>query len=611
MDEQKNFLTAMVLSGLILVGYWYFYLAPTQKAAQLNIAQEQARAEALLPAQSVPEVAPLITRDEALADNGIARVKIDTPSLKGSFRVKGSRFDDIELKNYKATLDEDSGNVVLLTPENADKAAYVFDNWVLSDGGGSGADTAWVVTSGETLTVDAPITMVHTGAGFTVERSVSVDDRYLVTLTDRVINTSGREISLIRKGASRQHGLPDDFEKRNDFILHQGALSIVDKRLHKKKYAKLAKAGLEAHQGSGIWSGLTSKYWLQAAISPQSERATSKFSYEYRNQRDVYEAGYDTAPVTLTAGSSIDSVGHIFVGAKDRELLVSYEKDRGISEIERAIDYGRLRLLSRPMTIALSYFGVAIGNFGLGIMALTFILKALMFPLYNKQYASQAKMKKVQPKLKKIQALYKDDRVKLQQEMMGLYKKEGVNPMAGCLPIIPTIFIFFALYKTVFINVDMRHAPFFGWIKDLSAMDPLSILNGFSLFPWANVPYENVPLLGSVMGFLALGPLALLYGITFAMMQTLTVMPGAGAAPPQPGDAPDPMAMQAKIFKWMPWIFMFVIKSFAAGLLVYWVWSNILTFIQQYVITRKFKVDTPIDKFFRKITGKPDPVDGT
>ncbi len=610
MDEQKNFLTAMVLSGLLLVGYWYFYLAPAQKAAQLDIAAEQARVEAQGPAVTTPVEQVIITREEALADTGINRIKIDTPSLKGSFRVKGSRFDDIELKNYKATLDDDSGNVVLLTPENADKAAYVFDNWTRAEGG-SGADTQWGVKSGDVLSPGAPIVLIHQGEGFTVERTVTVDERYLITLTDKVVNTSGQEIILTRKGASRQHGLPDDFEQRNDFILHQGALSIVDKRLHKKKYAKLAKTGSEVHQGSGIWSGLTSKYWLQAAISPQASRATSSFNYEYRNNRDVYEAGYDTAPLTLTAGSSVDSVGHIFVGAKDRELLVSYEKTHGISEIERAIDYGRLRLLSRPMTIALSYFGAAIGNFGLGIMVLTFILKALMFPLYNKQYASQAKMKKVQPKLKKIQALYKDDRVKLQQEMMGLYKKEGVNPMAGCLPIIPTIFIFFALYKTVFINVDMRHAPFFGWIKDLSAMDPLSILNGFSLFPWAGIPFENVPLLGTIMGFLALGPLALLYGITFAMMQTLQTMPGAGAPPPQPGDAPDPMAMQAKIFKWMPWIFMFVIKSFAAGLLVYWVWSNILTFIQQYVITRKFKVDTPIDKFFRKITGKPDPVDGT
>jgi len=603
MDEQKNFFTAMVLSGLILLGYWYFYLAPAQKAAQADIAIEQARIEAAAPTVDAPVVAPIITREEALADNGIARIQIDTPSLKGSFRVKGSRFDDIELKNYKATLDADSGNAVLLTPENAEKAAYIFDNWVTAEGG-SGADANWTVTSGNTLKPDAPVQMVHEGADFTVERTVSVDDRYLITLTDRVTNTSGGEINLSRKGASRQHGLPDDFEKRNDFILHQGALSIVDRRLHKMKYGKLAKSDPQTHQGSGVWSGLTSKYWLQAAISPQASQAESEFTYKNINDRAVYEAGYNTAPITLTAGTSIDSVGHVFIGAKDRELLINYEDDYGISEIERSIDYGRLRLLSRPMTIALSYLGQKIGNFGLGILALTLLLKIFMFPLFNKQYASQAKMKKVQPKLKKVQAMYKDDRVKLQQEMMALYKKEGVNPMSGCLPIIPTIFIFFALYKTVFINVDMRHAPFFGWIKDLSAPDPLSILNGFGALPWGAEP------LG--LSFLAIGPLAILYGITMAMMQTLQTMPGAGApAAPSADGAPDPMAMQAKIFKYMPWFFMFILAPFATGLLVYWVWNNILSFLQQYVITRKFKVDTPIDKFFRKITGKPDPEDVT
>jgi len=344
---------------------------------------------------------------------------------------------------------------------------------------------------------------------------------------------------------------------------------------------------------------LTDKYWLQATVPPQGKQAEVGFDYKVINDRAVYETNYATSSTTLTAGASIESVGYVFVGAKDRTTLLSYQNDIGISEFERAIDWGALRILTRPMTWALSKLGFALGNFGIGIMVLTLILKIFMFPLFNKQYASQAKMKKVQPKLKKIQALYKDDRAKLQQEMMKLYKKEGVNPMAGCLPIIPTIFIFFALYKSVFINVDMRHAPFFGWIKDLSAKDPLSVLNGFGALPWDPVPFG--------MAFLAIGPLAILYGITMALMQTLTPMPGAGMAPAKKGDAPDPMAMQAKIFKWMPWFFMFILAPFAAGLLVYWVWNNILSFAQQYYITRKFKVDTPIDKFFRKITGKPEP----
>ena len=597
MDEQKNFLTAMVLSGLILVGYWYFYLAPTQKAAAINAAAELERVEAQAKVDA-PVIAPVITREAALAENGIARIKIETPSITGSFRVKGSRFDDVELKNYKATLEADSGNVVLLTPENAEKAAYVFDNWVLSEGS-SGADTNWIVTSGDTLTPDSSVTMVHENNNFTVERTVTIDDRYLITLSDKVTNTSGGEINLTRRGASRQHGLPDDLT--NFFILQEGPIAIVDGTVEKMKYKKLSKKRTAKFSGESGWTGLTDKYWLQATVPPQATQADVGFDYKIINNREVYETSYTTAPTTLTAGASIESVGYVFAGAKDRGTLLSYQNDVGISEMEYAIDWGVLAILTRPMTWALSKLGHGLGNFGIGIMVLTLILKIFMFPLFNKQYASQAKMKKVQPKLKKIQKLYKDDRVKLQQEMMGLYKKEGVNPMAGCLPIIPTIFIFFALYKAVFINVDMRHAPFFGWIKDLSAKDPLSILNGFGALPWDAAPFG--------LTFLAIGPLALLYGITMALMQTLQPMPGANAAPPKEGDAPDPMAMQAKIFKWMPWFFMFILAPFATGLLVYWVWNNILSFAQQYVITRKFKVDTPIDKFFRKITGKPEPED--
>ena len=257
-----------------------------------------------------------------------------------------------------------------------------------------------------------------------------------------------------------------------------------------------------------------------------------------------------------------------------------------------SIGWGKLKILVKPITWALSKLGQMFGNYGLGILALTLIIKLLMFPLFNKQYASQAKMKKVQPKLKKIQERYKDDRLKLQQEMMGLYKKEGVNPAAGCLPIIPTIFVFFSLYKAVLIDIDLRHEPFFGYIKDLSAKDPLSVLNGFGVLPWEAIP-------APFLSFFAIGPLAILYGISMSLIYTLTPTPTAGAG--------EQAQMMAKMMKFMPWLFMFILAPFAAGLLVYWVWNNILSFAQQYYITRKFKVDTPVDKFWRKLTGKPEP----
>ena len=585
MQDQKNFILALVLSGLVMMGYWFFFAKPMAEEARLQIQLEQSK----IAAQTQVEApAPVKPRAEVL--NAGQRIKIDTPSMYGSFLVEGSRFDDIHFKNYKQTIDPDSDNMVLLSPEGSEKAAYIFDNWTRIDGG-SGANTPWTVVSGSTLTQETPVVLQHEGNGFRVERTVSVDDRYLITLDDKVTNTSGSEVSLTRKGVSRQHGLPDDLT--NFFILQEGPIAIVDGKLWDMKYKKLTKKKSENMVGQSGWVGLTDKFWLSAAIAPQGKPMTANFNFKVINDVDVYEADYRLDPTILTPGNTIESKGYIFAGAKDREVLLKYQNDEsiGIAEMERAIDWGFLRILTRPMTAILSWLGHNLGNFGLGIMALTFLIKLVMFPLFNKQYEGQAKMKKVQPKVKKLQKLYEGDRVKTQQEMMALYKKEGVNPAAGCLPIIPTIFIFFALYKTVLINVELRHAPFFGWINDLSAREPISILNGFGIFPWDPIPVE-------FLSFFAIGPLALLYGVTMAAMYTLT--PPAGTDP-----------MQQKIFKFMPWIFMFILAPFAMGLLVYWVWNNILSFLQQYYITRKFKVDTPVDAFFRKITGRNNEPDTT
>ena len=584
MDDQKNFILAIVLSSFVMLGYWFFFGKPLAEKARIDAEAERARAEQMVeaPVVSAPKIIP---REQAIVSGN--RVKIDTASLSGSFNTTGTRFDDVRLKNYNATLDEDSETVIMLTPEGSEHAALIFDNWTLFDGP-SGIDTPWQLVSGTMLTETSPIVMEYTGNGFSVERTVTADENYLITLSDVVTNTGSTEVILSRKCVSRQHELPYDLT--NFFIIQEGPISIIDNKLVDMKYKKLRKERQSTTVGEGGWVGLTDKYWLSAAIAPQGKQITSRFNYREVNDEEIYEASYETAPLTLTAGASIESVGHIYVGAKVRNVLINYEKDIGIMQMERAIDWGAMRILVRPMSWALSKLGQLLGNYGLGILALTLIIKIFMFPLFNKQYESQAKMKKVAPKQKKLQALYGDDRMKLQQEVMGLYKKEGVNPMAGCLPIIPTIFVFFALYKSVFINIDLRHAPFYGYIKDLAARDPLSILNGFGVLPWGPEP------LGLTL--LAIGPLALLYGATMAMMQSLTVMSSGGG---------EQAEMMAKMMKYFPWIIMFVLAPFASGLLLYWVWNNILSFIQQYIITRKFKVDTPIDKFYRKITGKPDP----
>lgn len=587
MDDQKNFITAMVLSGIVLIGYWFFFGKPLAEQARQQALLEQEQAQA---AQVVTEApAPIAARSDAV--NTGQRIKIDTPSLSGSFLVTGSRFDDLELKNYKKTLAADSPNVKLLTPANAEHASYVFDNWTVADGG-SGANTPWQHVSGDVLTPETPVTLAYTTSDFDITRTITVDERYLVTLEDQVTNVSTSEITLERKGAARQHDLPEDLT--NFFILQEGPIAIVDGQLKDMKYSKIRDKKTLTESGESGWAGLTDKYWLTAAIAPQGKTMTANFGYRVLNDRDVYEAGYQLDPVTLTPGATITSKGYIYAGAKERRLLESYQSQENISRFDLAIDWGTMGILVRPMSTALTFLGTKLGNFGLGILALTLIIKIVLFPLFNKQYESQAKMKKVQPKLKKIQDRYKDDRMKLQQEMMALYKKEGVNPMSGCLPIIPTIFIFFALYKTVFININLRHAPFYGWIEDLSVRDPLSVLNGFGLFPWDAVPL-------GFLSFIAIGPLAILYGITMAMMQSLT---------PQQAGAGEQAEMMMKMMKWMPWIFMFVLAPFAAGLLVYWVWNNILSFLQQYYITRKFKVDTPIDELWRRLTKSNTPEAG-
>jgi len=585
-NDQKNFIMAMVLSGIVLLGYWFFFGKPLAEKAREDALRENARAEELI--KNPP--APIVPREEAIkrANTAGQRIEIDTASLKGSFNTKGARFDDIQLKNYDKTLDPEDGKVVLLTPEGADFAAYLTDNWV-GVNEGFGFDSAWSLVSGTKLTETTPVVLQSEVNGVIIERTISIDDRYLVTLTDKLTNAANSEKVLTRKGLSRQHQLSEDLE--GFFLIQEGPISVVDNKYHEWKYKKLAKKESWTETGPGGWTGLTDKYWLSAAIAPQGQNITTSYNYRAINTKNVYETSYTLAPLTLTPGVTIESTAHIYIGAKDWGVLKTYEDEIGITQMTSAIGWGKLKILVKPINWALSKLGNLLGNFGVGILALTFIIKLLMFPLFNKQYEGQAKMKKFQPQTKRIQELYKDDRMKMQQEMMSLYKKEGYNPASGCLPIIPTFFIFFALYKAVFINIDLRHEPFFGWIQDLSTRDPLSILNGFGIFPWDAIP---IP----ALSILAIGPLAILYAISMALTYTLT---------PQQAGGGEQAEMMAKVIKFMPWVLMFVLAPFATGLLLYWTWNYILSFFQQYYITRKFKVDTPIDAFFRKITGKEEP----
>jgi len=580
MDDQKRFVLAMLLSGLVMAGYYFFFAQPAAEQAKL-MAQQEIEASQQKIEQVLTPTEP-VDRAELIANETIkgTRVKIDTPSFTGSFSTTGSRFDDLRLKNFKQTIKKDSKTVILFSPQGSEFAAEVFDNWT-KVGGSSGIDTPWGVVSGDTLTPTSPITLRFDGDGFSVQRVVSVDENFLFTLDDTITNTSSAEISLVRKGAARQYGLPENL--LNFFILQEGPVGVVDNTLVKWKYKKLAKKKSFVEQGEAGWIGLTDRYWLSAAIAPQGTQMSVKVDYKNLNGLDVYEAGYNLAPTVLSPGISVQSTGYIYAGAKSHTLLKQYMDTKGIARLDRAVDYGVLRILTVPMSWGLTKLGKLTGNFGVAILLMTLILKLVLFPLNNKAYSSMAKMRGIAPRVAKMKERYGDDRMKLQQETMALYKKEGVSPVAGCLPMIPQMFIFFALYKSLFITFEMRHAPFYGWLQDLSDKDPLSILNGFGLFPWDSIPI-------AVLAPLALGPLALLYGITMALMQTLNTPPADKT--------------QARIMQLMPLFFMFILAKFASGLLLYWVWNNILTIFQQYYITRKHNVDTPLDAFFNKIFGK-------
>ena len=582
MDDQKNFALAMALSILLLVGYYIFFAGPMMEEAEAQrIAEEQKAAAAIetpVTVEPIPEIESV-------------RVPIRTPDIEGSLQLRGFTFDDAKLLDYEATLDDPSP-VALLTAEDAAGAyaASIRDNWTTADGG-SGANADWQLVSGTELTPESPITLRYEGQGFTVDRVVRSADRFLFAVEDTVTNTSGAEINLVRRGLSRQVGLPDGLI--NFMLLQEGPIAVVDGRLTDMKYGKIEDEGREFATGEAGWAGLTDKYWLSAVAAPSETQMTAEFSYQVLNGRPVYDSGYVTSPLTLTPGASVTSTGHIFAGAKERALLERLEDEYAIPELNRAIDWGTLRILVKPMTTVLNWLGNAIGNFGVAIIVLTLLIKIVLFPLFNKQYRSMAGMKKVAPELKRIRERYSDgggqitpeNRMKVQQEMMALYKKEGVNPLSGCLPIIPTIFVFFALYKTVLIDTELRHAPFFGYIQDLSARESVNILNLFGA-----LPYEVNPLTIGILGFLALGPLALLYGVTMAMMQTLQT----------PGGDP----MQRKIFMALPWVFMFILAPFAAGLLVYWVANNILSFLQSYIIYKRMGVPIPLEEWVATKLGR-------
>ncbi len=575
-DQNKNLILATVLSALVILVWTIFFSPPAQLPADLtapvsSASQTAAAPAAAAPATATPVAAPAMTAATA------PRLEIDTPRLAGSVSLLGGALDDLLLKDYRETLDPKSANVRLLSHTGATgttdaKPYYANYGWIGAAGLDAkslpGAETLWSVESGARLTPESPVTLVwDNGAGLTFRRAISVDANYMFTITQSVENHGTAAVKLAPYGLVLRQGAPAGYQT---YVLHEGSVGMADGTLHDLTFKKLTKLDADAVEGPADivevatdgWIGLTDKYWMTTLV-PQPGQPFRLIA-KYIADGDYYVTTARMPELEVAPGGKADSTTMLFAGAKEWEAIKSYQDTLKIDRFVDSIDWGWFFFLTKPIFLVLHWLHGVIGNMGLAIIALTFLLKSLVFPLARKSYISMAKMKELQPEIEKLKEQTGDDRTKLQQGMMALYKKEKVNPASGCLPIFLQIPIFYSLYKVIYVTLELRHAPFFGWIRDLSAPDPSSIINLFGLLPWA------APDHGSALAIISLGVLPILLGISMWFQQKLN---------PAPADP-----AQAAIFTWMPWILMFMLGSFASGLVLYWITNNTITFLQQYTI---------------------------
>ncbi|AOZ55663.1 putative inner membrane protein translocase component YidC [Ketogulonicigenium vulgare] len=503
-----------------------------------------------------------------------ARVGIETPRLSGSISLLGGRIDDLFLSDYQETIDEDSATVRLLRPVGERGAYYASFGWAAAQGiapeAVPGPDTLWSLESAnDTLTPETPVTLVwDNGAGQVFRTTFAIDADYMFTVDQSVQNMGDAAVEMRPYGLVRRHGMPEGL--REFFILNEGIVRMADGRLEEMKYSKMsdmndAELGVPAEvaeaQESG-WIGFTDHYWMTTLIPEQGQPFRSV--QKYLPSRDIFQVEAVMPRQDVAAGAEVTISTRLFAGAKEWATIREYQNEDGVPRFIDSIDWGWFYFLTKPIFSVLHWLNQHIGNMGWSIIALTLILKAIVLPLAYKSYVSMARMKELQPELEKLQARHKDDRQALQTGMMELYKKNKVNPASGCLPMIVQIPIFFSLYKVIFVTIELRHAPWIGWLQDLSAPDPTSILNLFGLLPW------GTPEIDSFFFIFSLGVLPIFLGLSMWLQQKLNPLP------------PDPT--QRMIFAWMPWVFMFMLGSFSSGLVLYWIANNVITFVQQYSI---------------------------
>lgn len=573
-EHLKNLFIFFVLFAVLYFAYDSFVLQPqadaikAQQQAELALKKEQE--QAIKAGAEVPEE-KLLPRAEALKT--VKRITIDNGSVQGSLALKGGRIDDIALVGYKKELNGDE-NVVLLSPKKTQHPRYIEYGWVASDKavGVPGSDTQWRVQGNENLGVDRPVTLVwDNGKGLRFERTLSLDEHYMFTVTQRVMNKTGKSVTLYPYGLISQTGIPDHIQ--NTWLLHEGPIGYIGDSLSEVDYKDLREGKGEKLTADQGWIGISDKYWLTSLIPPQGQEINYSFKYagakKDPDNKGRYQTDFVGGAMVVEAGQSAEIQSRLFTGAKRVLLLNEYRAALDIPQFDLAVNFGWFWFLAKPFFYALHYLGQLFGNMGIAIIVLTVIIRGSVFPLTNASYKSFAKMKKFTPQISEIREKHGSDKQAMQKEIMELYQREGVNPMAGCFPMLLQIPIFFALYKVLFVTIEIRHAPFIGWIQDLSAPDPTSIFNLFGLIPWDP-------------------PSMLMIGAWPCLMLVAQLLQKNLNPPPQ-----DPI--QRDMMRFFPFVITYVMASFASGLVIYWTFSAIIGVIQQIIIMRSMNV--PIHLF--------------
>ena len=571
--DQKNFIVAIVLSVLIIVG-WQVVFPPSKQAT--NTTQQQTATQSGAPAAptgqpgtpgtqpgpgAAPTQQPVVSRTDAVALT--PRVTFNTAELTGSISLKGARIDDVQLVKYRETIDPKSPPVPVLSPVGSEHPYYAEFGWSSSDAAIKvpGPETVWTADQ-PTVAPGKPVKLTwDNGEGLVFGLTISIDEFFMFDVKQSVENKTDKPVTLFPWSLIVRYGEPK-FEGM--YILHEGPYGVFNDTLKEFSYSDFKGNKQQKIATTGGWVGITDKYWMSVLVPDQKSKVDVSIKQTGAGADVKYQVDYVASGVTVAPGASVTTDAKLFAGAKIVRVISDYESKYGIQKFDLTIDWGWFWFFTKPLFWLLEWLYVHLGNFGLSILVLTVIVKAVFFPLANKSYAAMSKMKRLQPEMEKLKERYGEDRQRMNQELMQLYRREKVNPAAGCLPILVQIPVFFALYKVLYTTIEMRHQPFFGWIKDLSAPDPLTILTGFGMFPW------DVP---SFLHFFNIGIWPMIMGVTMYLQQKLN---------PQPTDP-----VQARVFQFLPILFTFMLAPFAAGLVIYWAWSNTLSIAQQYMIMRR------------------------